>query len=72
MNEIFRRPIEGLPTSIRTSLGLWSADIKYVGELVQRSEEELLGIRNFGRKGLNEVKAVLAGMGLSLGMKLDD
>ncbi len=71
MKEIFRLPIEGLPISIRTSQGLRSADIKYVGELVQSSEAELLGIRNFGRKCLNEVKTTLAEMGLSLGTKLD-
>ena len=72
MNEIFRRPVEGLAISVRTSEGLRSADIKYVGELVQCSEEELLGIKNFSRKSLNEVKAIIADMGLSLGMRLDD
>jgi DNA-directed RNA polymerase subunit alpha len=51
---------------------LRSADIRYVGELVQCSEEELLRIRNFGRRSLNEVKAILAEMGLSLGMTIDD
>jgi DNA-directed RNA polymerase subunit alpha len=72
MDEIFRRPVEGLPILVRTHYGLRSADIKYVGELVQCTEQELLEIKNFGRKSLNEVKASLADLGLSLGMKLDD
>lgn len=52
---------------MRASQGLESVDIKYVGELVQCNEEELLQIRTFGRKCLNEIKA---DMGLSLGMKV--
>jgi DNA-directed RNA polymerase subunit alpha len=72
MNEIFLRPVDGLPISLRTSYGLRDADIKYVGELVQCSEEELLEIKNFGRKSLNEVKTILADLGLSLGMRLDN
>jgi len=72
INAIFLRPVEGLPISVRTSYGLRNADIKYVGELVQCAEEELLEIKNFGRKSLNEVKGILADLGLSLGMKLDD
>ena len=72
MNEIFLRPVEGLPISVRTSYGLRNADIKYVGELVQCTDEELLEIKNFGRKSLNEVKTILAAMGLCLGMKLDN
>ena len=72
MNEIFRRPVEGLAISVRTHSGLRSADIKYVGELVQCTEQELLEIKNFGRKSLNEVKAILADLGLSLGTKVED
>ena len=72
INEIFLRPVEGLPISVRTSYGLRNADIKYVGELVQCTEEELLEIKNFGRKSLNEVEGILADLSLSLGMKLDD
>jgi DNA-directed RNA polymerase subunit alpha len=72
MNEIFLRPVDGLPISLRTSYGLRDADIKYVGELVQCSEEELLEIKNFGRKSLNEVKTIVADLGLSLGMRLDN
>ena len=72
INAIFLRPVEGLPISVRTSYGLRNADIKYVGELVQCTDDELLEIKNFGRKSLNEVKGILADLGLSLGMKLDD
>ncbi|MGA8640735.1 DNA-directed RNA polymerase subunit alpha C-terminal domain-containing protein [Candidatus Binatus sp.] len=72
INEIFLRSVEGLPISVRTSYGLRNADIQYVGELVQCTEEELLEIRNFGRKSLNEVKTILAEMGLSLWMRLDN
>jgi DNA-directed RNA polymerase subunit alpha len=72
MNEIFLRPVEGLSLSVRTFHGLRSADIRYVGELVQCTEQELLEIKNFGRKSLNEIKAILADLGLSLGMRLDN
>jgi len=72
LNKIFLRPVEALPISLRTFKGLQSADIKYVGELVQCSEQKLLLIKNFGRKSLNEIKAIIADMGLSLGMRLDD
>ena len=56
---------------MRAFNGLQNADIKYVGELVQRSEQDMLKIKNFGRKSLNEIKEVLTEMGLSLGMRLD-
>ncbi|MBP2678471.1 MAG: DNA-directed polymerase, alpha subunit, partial [Deltaproteobacteria bacterium] len=45
--------------------------IKYIGELVQKSEQEMLKTKNFGKKSLNEIKDVLVGMGFSLGMKID-
>ena len=72
INEIFHRHVERLPISVRTAYGLRDADIKYVGDLVQCTEEELLEIKNFGRKSLNEVKRILADMGLSLGTRLDN
>jgi DNA-directed RNA polymerase subunit alpha len=72
INEIFLRPVEGLSLSLRTFHGLQNADIKYIGELVQCTEQELLEINNFGRKSLNEIKAILADLGLSLGMRLDN
>jgi len=72
INEIFLRPVEGLSLSVRTFHGLRKVDIKYVGELMQCTDHELLEIKNFGRKSLNEVKAILADLGLSLGMRLDN
>ena len=72
LNENLFRPVEGLPISVRAFNGLQNADIKYVGELVQRTEQDMLKIKNFGRKSLNEVKEILADMGLSLGMRLEN
>ena len=70
-NEILYRPVDELELSVRSANCLQNADIKYIGELVQRSESEMLKTKNFGRKSLNEIKEILAGMGLSLGMRLD-
>ncbi len=72
INELLYRPVEGLPISVRAFNGLQNADIKYIGELVQRTEQDMLRIKNFGRKSLNEIKEVLADMGLSLGMRLEN
>ena len=72
LNELLYRPVEGLPISVRAFNGLQNADIKYIGELVQRTEQDMLKIKNFGRKSLNEIKEVLADMGLSLGMRLEN
>jgi DNA-directed RNA polymerase subunit alpha len=71
-NEYLYRPVEGLPISVRAFNGLQNADIKYIGELVQRTEQDMLKIKNFGRKSLNEIKEVLADMSLSLGMRLEN
>lgn len=71
-NEYLYRPVEGLPISVRAFNGLQNADIKYIGELVQRTEQDMLKIKNFGRKSLTEIKEVLTDMGLSLGMRLDN
>jgi DNA-directed RNA polymerase subunit alpha len=70
LNEYLYRPVEGLPISVRAFNGLQNADIKYIGELVQRTEQDMLKIKNFGRKSLNEIKEVLAQMGLHLGMEV--
>src|SRR5581483_8922485 len=56
INELLYRPVEGLPISVRAFNGLQNADIKYIGELVQRTEQDMLKIKNFGRKSLNEIK----------------
>jgi len=70
-NENLYRSIDELELSVRSSNCLRNADIKYIYELVQRSEPEMLKTKNFGRKSLNEIKEILTEMGLALGMKLD-
>ena len=65
------RPVEDLEFSVRSANCLKNANIYYIGELVVRSETEMLKTKNFGRKSLNEIKEILVGMGLSLGMKID-
>ncbi len=72
VNENLLRPIEELNLSVRSANCLQSADLRYVGELVQRSEPELLKTKNFGRKSLNEIKETLQSMGLELGLQLGD
>ncbi len=71
-NENLFRRIDELELSVRSANCLENADIKYIGELVQRSEAEMLRTKNFGRKSLNEIKEILTEMGLSLGLKLED
>ena len=56
---------------MRSSNCLRNANIRHIWELVQRTEPEMLKTKNFGRKSLNEIKEILAEMGLTLGMKLD-
>ena len=57
---------------MRSANCLKNANIRYIGDLVQRSEAEMLKTKNFGRKSLNEIKSILAEMNLHLGMKLDN
>ncbi|MFQ5456962.1 MAG: DNA-directed RNA polymerase subunit alpha [Myxococcota bacterium] len=71
-NENLFRAVDELELSVRSANCLQNANIKYIGELVQRSESEMLKTKNFGRKSLNEIKEILAGMGLSLGMKIEN
>ncbi|MGH7899967.1 MAG: DNA-directed RNA polymerase subunit alpha [Candidatus Binatia bacterium] len=71
-NENLFRPVEELELSVRAANCLQNADIKYIGELVQKSEAEMLKTKNFGRKSLNEIKEMLADMGLSFGLKLEN
>jgi DNA-directed RNA polymerase subunit alpha len=71
LNENLFRPVEDLELSVRSANCLQNADIKYIGELVQKSEQEMLKTKNFGRKSLNEIKEFLHEMGLSLGMRLE-
>lgn len=71
-NENLFRSVDELELSVRSANCLKNADIRYIGELVQKTEAEMLKTKNFGRKSLNEIKEILAEMGLSLGMKLDN
>ncbi len=66
------KSVDEMELSVRSYNCLKNANIRTIGELVQRSEAEMLKTKNFGRKSLNEIKEILGGMGLSLGMKLDD
>ncbi|MFA6283926.1 MAG: DNA-directed RNA polymerase subunit alpha, partial [Desulfurivibrionaceae bacterium] len=71
INENLYRSVEDLELSVRSANCLRNADIRYIGELVQKSEPEMLKTKNFGRKSLNEIKQLLSEMELSLGMKLE-
>lgn len=70
-NENLLRSVEELELSVRSANCLANAGIKRIGDLVQRTESEMLKTKNFGRKSLKEIKELLSEMGLSLGMKLD-
>jgi len=65
------RLVDELELSVRSANCLKNANIHYIGELVQRTEQEMLKTKNFGRKSLNEIKTVLKELGLELGMKLE-
>ncbi len=71
-NEHLFRSVDELELSARSANCLKNDNIRYVGDLVQRTEEEMLRTKNFGRKSLAEIKAVLRSMGLSLGMRLEN
>src|SRR3989442_4729930 len=70
-NDQLDRSVDELELSVRSYNCLKNANIKTIGELVQKNEPEMLKTRNFGRKSLNEIKEILTNMGLSLGMNLD-
>src|SRR5580692_3282822 len=71
-NENLNRSVEELELSVRSYNCLKNANIQTIGELVQKTESEMLKTKNFGRKSLNEIKEILSTMGLSLGMKIDE
>jgi len=71
-NENLNRSVEELELSVRSYNCLKNANIQTIGELVQKSEAEMLKTKNFGRKSLNEIKEILSQMGLGLGMKIDE
>ncbi len=70
-NENLYRSVDELELSVRSANCLQNANIKLIGELVQKTEAEMLKTKNFGRKSLREIKEILATMGLSLGMTLE-
>jgi DNA-directed RNA polymerase subunit alpha len=69
--EKLNKSVDEMELSVRSYNCLKNANIRTIGELVQKTEAEMLKTKNFGRKSLNEIKEILSAMGLSLGMKLD-
>lgn len=72
LNENLLRTVDELELSVRSANCLANANIKFIGDLVQKTESEMLKTKNFGRKSLKEIKEILVEMGLSLGMKLEN
>jgi DNA-directed RNA polymerase subunit alpha len=70
--ENLNRSVDELELSVRSYNCLKNANIRTIGELVQKNESEMLKTRNFGRKSLNEIKEILSSMGLGLGMNLEN
>ena len=71
LNENLWRSVSELELSVRSINCLQNAKIETIGDLVQKTEQEMLKTKNFGRKSLNEIKEILVGMGISLGMELE-
>jgi DNA-directed RNA polymerase subunit alpha len=69
--EKLKLPISELELSVRSSNCLRETNIKTIGDLVKKNEDSMLEIKNFGKKSLTEIKELLAGMGLALGMQVD-
>ncbi len=72
LNPSLFRSVDELELSVRSANCLQNANIRYIGELVQKTESEMLKTKNFGRKSLNEIKELLQSMGLDLGMVLEN
>ncbi len=72
LNENLFRSVDELELSVRSANCLQNANITLIGELVQKTEQDMLKTKNFGRKSLKEIKEILGTMGLSLGMKFDN
>merc|ERR1712071_662953 len=72
IDPILLRPVDDLELTVRSANCLKAENIYYIGDLIQRTEVELLKTPNLGKKSLNEIKDVLSSRGLSLGMRLDN
>ena len=70
--ETLMRSVDELELSVRSANCRENANIKFIGDLVQKTEAEMLKTKNFGRKSLKEIKDILVEMGLNLGMKIDN
>jgi DNA-directed RNA polymerase subunit alpha len=71
LGEVLGRSVEELELSVRSYNCLKNANIQTIGDLVQKTEAEMLRTKNFGRKSLNEIKELLSGLGLFFGMRFD-
>jgi len=71
-NPALLRKVDELELSVRSANCLKNDNIVYIGDLIQKTEGEMLRTPNFGRKSLNEIKEILAGLGLHLGMEVPD
>jgi DNA-directed RNA polymerase subunit alpha len=71
LRELLNESVEELELSVRSANCLKTANIKTIGDLVRKTESDMLKYKNFGRKSLNEIKEILGGMGLSFGMDVD-
>jgi DNA-directed RNA polymerase subunit alpha len=71
LKELLNESVEELELSVRSANCLKTANIKTIGDLVRKTESDMLKYKNFGRKSLNEIKEILVGMGLSFGMDVD-
>ena len=72
VNEHLNRSVEELELSVRSYNCLKNANIQTIGDLVVRSESDMLKTKNFGRKSLNEIREILSSLGLMLGMRVDE
>jgi DNA-directed RNA polymerase subunit alpha len=72
LNPNLFKPVDELELSVRSANCLQNANIRFIGELVQKTESEMLKTKNFGRKSLNEIKETLSSLGLNLGMAIDN
>ena len=72
LNPFLDKPVEDLELSVRSANCLKNAEINFIGDLAQKTDQEMLKTKNFGRKSLNEIKALLSEMDLSLGMKFEN